>query len=412
MTDLVPYVPDVDTNTFGMLEPAAQLANQIAKTEFVPSGLRGKPDAIAACVLFGHEVGIPPMQSLSKIHVIDGRPAMAAELMRAMILRAGHQIWFADSTTTRVTVKARRAEWPDDQVSSVTWTMDDAKKAGLDGRQNWRKYPRAMLKARATSELARDVFPDILGGISYSVEELTDGDIVDAEVVDDEPVEEKRTQTRRAPAKKAPAKKAPAKKAAAKPEPVEATATELPPLPDELEAEAEPAKAEKPTEVKLAQKLVIRCREVGVDTDDARHALVRLATDGRTDSTKDVTSGEADWILELCDRIERQEVVLRHTGGDEWVLDQVGDDPDEVRAVATADDEVVDAELVEESSGAPASGEEWKRALQARGLRVTQALKEASRLARELGRDAPGNAEQLAADTEIADLVWIWAVDQ
>lgn len=409
MTDLV-HVSHADTNTFGMLVPAAELADKISRTEFVPSGLRGKPDAIAACVLFGHEVGIPPMQSLSKIHVVDGRPAMAAELMRAVVLRAGHHIWFEDTTTTKVTVCARRGEWPEQQISRVTWTMDDAKKAGLDGRQNWRKYPRAMLKARATSEVCRDVFPDVLGGISYSVEELTDGVEID-DLPDGEPVEAKKTQTRSAPAKKAAAKKA-----AAKPAPPAAErTTELPPLPGEdddiVEAEVvTPAASGKPTEVKLSQKLVIRCREVGIDTDAARHAFVAAATDGRTESTKDVTSGEADWILELCDRIERQELRFTNSGGGTWRLE----DP--------ADDDVAEAELVDEPPPAPAAApvgdqvdgwdaERWKAELQARGLRPTQAIKQAQSLARELGQDGPGNLAQLAADREVGQLVWIWVLE-
>lgn len=61
---------------------AFDLASKVAATEFVPSALRGKPEAIMACILMGREIGVGPMQALSKIHVVDGRPAMAAELMR------------------------------------------------------------------------------------------------------------------------------------------------------------------------------------------------------------------------------------------------------------------------------------------------------------------------------------------
>ena len=92
------------------LAPTAwQLANRVAGTEFVPAALKGKPEAVLACILAGHEAGISPMQSLSKIHVIQGRPAMAAELMRALVLQHGHEIWIEESTTTRVTMGGRRA---------------------------------------------------------------------------------------------------------------------------------------------------------------------------------------------------------------------------------------------------------------------------------------------------------------
>jgi hypothetical protein len=150
------------------------LATRIAGTEFVPAALRGKPEAVLAAILTGHELGIPPMQSLAKIHVVDGRPAMAAELMRALILREGHEIWVEEATTTRCTIVGKRAG--STHESRVTWTLDDAKRAGLDGKKNWRTYPGDMLLARATSKLARLLFADVIAGVSYSVEELTDGD--------------------------------------------------------------------------------------------------------------------------------------------------------------------------------------------------------------------------------------------
>lgn len=166
------------TGTSLELAPQAwSLAQRIVNTDFVPSSFRGRPEAVLAAMLTGHELGIGPMQSLSKIHVIDGRPAMAAELMRALVLGAGHELWVEESSNTKCVIVGRRRG--SDRETRITWTMDDAKRAGLEGRQNWRKYPRAMLLARATSELMRLAFADVIGGISYSVEELTDGEQVD-----------------------------------------------------------------------------------------------------------------------------------------------------------------------------------------------------------------------------------------
>lgn len=173
MTDLVRYQPPQSSLE---LAPAAwKLAEKIAGTEFVPVALRGKPDAVLACILAGHEAGISPMQALSKIHIIEGRPAMAAELMRALVLQHGHELNYDEVSTTSVTASGRRRG--SERWTKVTWTMDDAKRGGLDGKQNWRRWPRAMLIARATAELCRMLFADVLAGISYTVEELSDGDV-------------------------------------------------------------------------------------------------------------------------------------------------------------------------------------------------------------------------------------------
>lgn len=236
----------VPVDTFALVPQAANLAEQIARTDFAPVGLRGKPEAVMAAMLQGHELGIGPMQALSEIAVINGKPCMSSKLMRALVQRAGHEIWFHSKTNTKVVMRARRAEWPEDRVAEVAWTMDDAKAAGLSGGQNYRKYPRQMLAARCTGEICRDNFADVLGGIGYTPEELTDGDLV----ADDDITVDSRgdiapdvaaTTTRRA-AKPAVAKKAPAKKAAAAPSRA-AAALPVPPLPGEPGYDDPPAPA-------------------------------------------------------------------------------------------------------------------------------------------------------------------------
>jgi hypothetical protein len=48
--------------------------------------------------------------------------------------------------------------------------MDDAKKMGVGGGQQYAKMPRQMLAARATSELCRLIFADVIGGLISDVE--------------------------------------------------------------------------------------------------------------------------------------------------------------------------------------------------------------------------------------------------
>lgn len=196
-----------------MMAPAVELANMIANTNFVPAEMKRKPDEIAACILFGAELGVAPMQSLAKIDVVKGRPAPRAELGRALAFAAGHEVWFEEVTNTRVVCHGKRRG--SQHVETVTWTMDDAKKAGLAGNPNYAKYPREMLTARASAALVRRMCPEVLGGITMFSEEI--GDDIDAPVTTSAaPEAPAPTNTRQRKARRgaAPAEGAPAEPAA------------------------------------------------------------------------------------------------------------------------------------------------------------------------------------------------------
>jgi hypothetical protein len=188
-----------------IMDRAGELSEAIANTDFVPRSLRGNQPAILAAILYGHEVGLGPMQSLAKIAVIDGKPTLAAEAQRALILSHGHELWVEESTNTRATIAGRR-RGGGRQTSRVTWTLDDAKRARIAGKQNWQTYPRQMLLARATAELARAVFADAIGGLAASEEaEEADVDPADTPVVETErPATRRRRRLAAAPAEPEP----------------------------------------------------------------------------------------------------------------------------------------------------------------------------------------------------------------
>lgn len=176
-----------------------KVSQRVTNTPFVPKGLQGKPESVLACILYGAELGLGPMQSLNSIHVIEGRTAMSPELMRAMVARHGHRIDVVQNSNEVCEMKGVRADTGG--TATVKWTMDDAKLAGLAHKDNWKKYPRAMLMARCTSELCRILFPDVVAGLSYTPEEVASIEGVEftaeeepiaeiEEVVDAEVVEE------------------------------------------------------------------------------------------------------------------------------------------------------------------------------------------------------------------------------
>ena len=146
-------------------------AQKIANTPFVPTAFRGKPEAVFAAILYGDELGLGPMQSLNSIHVIEGKPSMSPELMRALVARAGHRLDVKLASNEKVVLWGKRAD--NDSEATVEWSMKDAQQAGLAGRGAWKTYPRAMLLARATSELCRQIFSDCIMGLSYTPEEAS-----------------------------------------------------------------------------------------------------------------------------------------------------------------------------------------------------------------------------------------------
>jgi hypothetical protein len=88
------------------------------------------------------------------------------------VLAAGHEIEIVESTAAKATVVGRRAG-SDSTSPPFTWTLDRARRARLAGKDNWVKYPEAMLLARASTDLCRAVFPDVIAGLA-STEEWTD----------------------------------------------------------------------------------------------------------------------------------------------------------------------------------------------------------------------------------------------
>lgn len=143
-----------------------------------PDALRGKAGAIFQILSIGAELGLPPMTALMHLYVVHGKVGQDAQTMRALVRRAGHQFEWRERGEERCVVAGKRAD--DGSELEVTWTMEDAKRADLikDGGA-WETYPRAMLAARATAELCRALFEDVLGGVSYTPGELGAAEIVD-----------------------------------------------------------------------------------------------------------------------------------------------------------------------------------------------------------------------------------------
>lgn len=234
-------MPDVmgppDNDEWHLLE---RQADALARSSLLPKALthaKNKPrdhvDVRADVILIGltaRELKIGLVQALSKVNVIEGKPTMSAELMVALIQRAGHYVRPLDVTSEEAGVRFRRTDWPDGEFAELFWSVEDAAIAGLlsirwekwwkdESNQNhkdvwylphnvvrdspeheitaemlveyeapewvqklgpsaakfqtpWWHYRKSMLWARVVSQMARMAFADVLAGVSLTPEEL------------------------------------------------------------------------------------------------------------------------------------------------------------------------------------------------------------------------------------------------
>lgn len=153
------------------LKSAWTLAKELVATGFLPKAINTPAKAVAI-YLKGRELGLPFMQSMGSIHVIEGKPSVSAELMAALCFSRvkgfGMKIIQADNQAC--VIEYRRAG---SDPFRYSYSMDDAKRAGLAGKGPWQAHPAPMLAARNKGQALRLYCPDATMGV-YAVEELTD----------------------------------------------------------------------------------------------------------------------------------------------------------------------------------------------------------------------------------------------
>ena len=175
----------------GMPTPAEfthvqQVAHVLAESDLVPTAYRRKPANIIVAALAGRPFGWDPTMSMRSFHIIEGSPSMKPEIMLALVRQAGHSVT-GETSPTSATVTGTRTDTGD--TMTVTFTIDDAKRAGLTRRNGpWQQYPQSMCWARALSQLCRMLFADVVLGAGYTPDELgarlADDDVIDVTEVD------------------------------------------------------------------------------------------------------------------------------------------------------------------------------------------------------------------------------------
>jgi hypothetical protein len=154
------------------------LGNVLAASGFFADSKGGAQAAVK--VMAGQELGFGPIASMTGIYIVKGRVTLSANLMAAAIKRHPHYTFRVTEHTAQVCT----IDFIEDGqvIGTSTFTMQDAKDAGLAGSETYKKFPKNMLYARALSNGAKWYCPDVFGGgPMYTPDELTDAVVYDAD---------------------------------------------------------------------------------------------------------------------------------------------------------------------------------------------------------------------------------------
>lgn len=126
----------------------------------------------AVKILAGRELGISPIAAMTDVHIIDGKPSLGGNLLAGLV--KGSEKYDYRPRQIGETECVLAAFEGGEEVAEVTFTIEDATRAGLTTKDVWKKYPRNMLFNRAISNLIAWYAPDLTigGGRIYTPEEL------------------------------------------------------------------------------------------------------------------------------------------------------------------------------------------------------------------------------------------------
>jgi len=122
-----------------------QMGTELAKTGFLPDAIKNGAQA-AAIILAGREMGMPPMRALRSLVLVKGKVTESADSQLARFKSDGGHAKFTTLDETKAVLWLRH---PNGDEHTETFTMDDAKRAGLTSSGMYQKFAKPMLRSRA-----------------------------------------------------------------------------------------------------------------------------------------------------------------------------------------------------------------------------------------------------------------------
>ena len=271
---------EIELKTYNDLARVAQ--------DVVKSGLTAfkSPEQAIVLMLQADAEGLHPMRALAEYNIIQGRPALRSDAMLARFQRSGGKVRWIERSDTAVEAEFYHPALMD--PVRVRWTLDQAKKAGLANKQNWKQYPRQMLTARVISEGVRIAYPAVVTGV-YTPEEVADFDAapepvrVEAELVGADTV-------------------SPAESPSA-PGPKRAPAPDTAPAPEAASSPAQPASDRKLT-AEQAREIGAMLKALGITGKKTGRALITAIIGREYGQVSDLTAVEGVRVMEAIEKID------------------------------------------------------------------------------------------------------------
>lgn len=170
----------------------------LSKTDMVPKAYKDKPGDILVAMLHGQEVGLPHLQALQSIAVVNGIPSIFGDAALAMVRASGKLEdfdewievdgkrqegpfpilkWASEEKDIVAFCRSKRSGMSRERIT--TFSVDDAKRAKLWEKKGhngfetpWCTVPQRMLMWRARGWNLRDQFGDVLKGLSIYEEAM------------------------------------------------------------------------------------------------------------------------------------------------------------------------------------------------------------------------------------------------
>lgn len=166
------------------LEEAQKYAALISNSQICPQALRGRPGDVFVILQMGHELGLKPMQAMRTLGCINGVPFAYGDGLLALIKTHKDFVNIKEWTEGDINLNTLTAYCTitrkDQEPQTRSFSVEDAKRAGLWGKDVWLKYPKRMLQHRARTYAGKDVFPDALYGLGSEDEVMNIAPSVEA----------------------------------------------------------------------------------------------------------------------------------------------------------------------------------------------------------------------------------------